>query len=148
MELQKGTGNIEQIALQGMSERVTQENKDLFGDISASISEQREDEAYLDLIASSEKRRGYLYLWEGKYVGTYVIGTEENGTFIYGVGIRKEYQGKGISRYMMKQAVMCAFNETNRVFLEVDSHNPAALNLYRHCGFQTIFQVDYDRIEV
>ena len=148
MELEKDSAELGQISLKGTSKRITPETRHIFQEISDSANEEAEDEAYLDLIATSDQRCGYIYFFEGSYVGTYVIGTDESGTFIYGVAIRKEDQGKGISKYMMKHAINDAFNRTDHIFLEVDSHNPPALRLYRRCGFQIVFQVDYFKITI
>ena len=85
---------------------------------------------------------------DNEYVGAFVIGHEENGVFLYGVAIRKEYQGRGIGKYMMKQAVSLAMQGAAKVCLEVDSENPAALRLYQRCGFKPVFEVDYYRLRI
>lgn len=147
MQLPFTSAAIGRLADRGCAERVSEKTKHVFGGIESEANGRPEEEAYLNTIVTSEQRKGYLYIWENEYAGTFVIGREENGVFIYGVAMSEKYRGKGIAKYMMKQAIALAEKEgTDEVFLEVDSQNPAALNLYKSCGFKAVFAVDYYRL--
>ena len=147
MQLPFTSAAIGRLADRGCAERVSEKTKHVFGGIESEANGRPEEGAYLNTIVTSEQRKGYLYIWENEYAGTFVIGREENGVFIYGVAMSEKYRGKGIAKYMMKQAIALAEKEgTDEVFLEVDSQNPAALNLYKSCGFKAVFAVDYYRL--
>lgn len=148
MELLAEAKEPSKIAYLGRVERVTNYTKHLFRDIQEQANSRPEEESYLNTIAMSETRKGYLYEFENEYVGAFVIGHEENGVFIYGVAIKCEYQGKGIAKYMMRQAITLAMDGSTRIYLEVDSENPIALKLYQRCGFKPVFEVDYYRFQI
>ncbi|MDD3335403.1 MAG: GNAT family N-acetyltransferase [Eubacteriales bacterium] len=133
----------------GTVERVTLQSKETFAAISAAAFQCTREDSYSNFISTSDQRRGYLFRWNGEAVGTFVLSNEEQDeTFIYGVTIAPAYQGQGLGGHMMRHAVEMALQNTAKALIEVDSQNPAALALYRHCGFQVSFQVDYHRVAI
>ena len=50
-------------------------------------------------------------------------------------GILPEYQGRGLSKNLMKESLQFVKNKGNQVKLEVHSTNAKAINLYKKFGF-------------
>lgn len=68
---------------------------------------------------------------------------------IFGVGLRPELRGRGLGRALMRTVLgMLRARGIERVALEVDDTNAAALALYRSLGFVEENAMDYWRIEL
>lgn len=97
----------------------------------------------VDSVIRSETRKGYLLCGGTGPVGVFGLENDGGRVFLYGVAVAEEERNRGLGR----EIVYCALREGERrgvpVVLDVDSENPPALHLYRACGFETVFQVDY-----
>ncbi|HAR86062.1 MAG TPA: hypothetical protein DCR69_10055 [Clostridium sp.] len=102
---------------------------------------------FIDTVIYSENRRGYIAYKEGAPVGVFDFNYEEGHAFLYGVAIAIPYRGKGFGKQLVGFALNEGLKKSDKVVLDVDSENPTAFNLYKKCGFQIDFQVDYYRYE-
>lgn len=107
------------------------------------FGKEEEDHVIEEAIAS-ENRRGYLLYDKITPVGEFVMGYEDE-TFIYGVAIDKAFRGKGYGKYLVQKAIELGLERGRKIALDVDSMNPIAMQLYKKCGFEITFQVDYYR---
>ena len=69
----------------------------------------------------------------------------EHETGIYGFGIIPDYQGRGLGRQMLEEAIRTVQKQHpgNRIMLDVDVTNEKAINLYRSCGFRIVTTYEY-----
>jgi ribosomal-protein-alanine N-acetyltransferase len=78
-------------------------------------------------------------LYDGdKLIGLLAIyhNRESGESFITNVSVCKEYQGRGLSRELIKDCLIDASNDgIKRIRLEVNIHNHVAIKLYRSIGF-------------
>lgn len=90
-------------------------------------------------------RRQFLTFRQGEPVGLFNFQYKGEEAFLYGLGLLPRFRGQGLGRELLSLALSAACEENGalRVVLEVDSHNPAALGLYREAGFRILHQDDY-----
>ncbi len=80
------------------------------------------------LVAEKEKVSGYLLGW--------IVG--ETGE-VHRIAVLKEERGRGIATALMEEFLRrCAEARIKEVFLEVNSKNEPALELYRKFGFKEV----------
>lgn len=128
--------------------QVNNENKEIFAKITREAFPDLEDSSnFIDTVIYSENRRGYIAYKEGTPVGVFDFNYEEGHAFLYGVAIAKPYRGKRFGKQLVEFALNEGLKKSDKVVLDVDSENPTAFNLYKKCGFQIDFQVDYYRYE-
>ena len=128
--------------------QVNNENKEIFSEITQEAFTDLEDSSnFIDTVIYSENRKGYIAYKEGASVGVFDFNYEEGHAFLYGVAIAIPYRGKGFGKQLVGFALNEGLKKSDKVVLDVDSENPAAFNLYKKCGFQIDFQVDYYRYE-
>ncbi|WP_346915839.1 GNAT family N-acetyltransferase [Clostridium sp.] len=128
--------------------QVNNENKEIFAKITREAFPDLEDSSnFIDTVIYSENRKGYISYREGVPVGVFDFNYEEGHAFLYGVAIAIPYRGKGFGKQLVGFALNEGLKKSDKVVLDVDSENPAAFNLYKKCGFQIDFQVDYYRYE-
>ena len=81
-----------------------------------------------------------LVLLDGETIVSFVktdIVTE--GTYVHGVAVIPEYRRQGLARYILGTSLRrAAENHHEKMVLEVDSTNQAAVGLYQSLGFKTI----------
>ena len=66
---------------------------------------------------------------------------------IYGFVVTKTQRGRGLGRQVLQSALrMILENQLQRLFLEVETENQAALHLYQTEGFQVRNQYNYYQI--
>lgn len=112
------------------------------GEERAEASEEK-GAGFVDAVLASETRRGYL-LYDGETpVGVFDLETEPSRLFLYGVAVAREYRGKGYGREIVRCALREGIKLGKPVVLDVDKDNAPALHLYRSCGFETLFRMDY-----
>ncbi|TCO70169.1 GNAT family N-acetyltransferase [Marinisporobacter balticus] len=127
---------------------VSNQNKEIFAEITRdAFPDLEESSNFIDTVISSKNRKGYVAYKEGIPVGVFDFNYEERNTFLYGVGIATPYRGKGLGKKLVGFALIEGLKKSDKVVLDVDSENPTAFNLYKKCGFQIGFQVDYYRCE-
>ncbi len=128
--------------------QVNNENKEIFAKITREAFPDLEDSSnFIDTVIYSENRKGYISYREGVPVGVFDFNYEEGHAFLYGVAIAIPYRGKGFGKQLVGFALNEGLKKSDKVVLDVDSKNPTAFNLYKKCGFQVDFQVDYYRYE-
>lgn len=55
---------------------------------------------------------------------------------LYEIAVKKEFQGKGFSNYLMEYLLyFCDSKNVRTIFLEVNTMNSKAINLYKKFGF-------------
>ena len=78
------------------------------------------------------------------FVGETVVGFVKidiiaEGTYVHGVGVIPEYRRQGLAKYLLGNSLRkAAANHHEKMILEVDSDNHAALGLYQSLGFKTV----------
>jgi len=128
--------------------QVNDENKEIFSEITREAFPDLDDSSnFIDTVIHSENRKGYIAYKEGVPVGVFDFNYEEGHAFLYGVAIAIPYRGKGFGKQLVGFALNEGLKKSDKVVLDVDSENPTAFNLYKKCGFQVDFQVDYYRYE-
>ncbi|MFD2509325.1 GNAT family N-acetyltransferase [Halalkalibacter alkalisediminis] len=80
---------------------------------------------------------------KGEPVGKLRWHQEGNESWIYGFAIKPEYQGQGIGRTALIQAVQQEAEKGKDIYLEVVPENEHALKLYQSCGFRSFSTQDY-----
>jgi len=129
--------------------KVNNQNKKIFTEITQNaFPNLEENSSFIDTVISSEKRKGYIACIDGIPVGVFDFNYEEGDAFLYGVGIAAPYRGKGFGKQLGGFALSEGLKISKKVVLDVDSENPTAFNLYKKCGFQIDFQVDYYRYKI
>ncbi|GAE33589.1 GNAT family N-acetyltransferase [Halalkalibacter akibai] len=68
---------------------------------------------------------------------------EGKESWMYGFAVMPEWQGKGIGRQALIQAVQKEAEKGQSVYLEVVPENNQALTLYQSCGFKSFATQDY-----
>lgn len=127
---------------------VNNQNKEIFAEITRDVFPDLEERSnFIDTVISSKNRKGYIAYKEEIPVGVFDFNYEEGDTFLYGVGVATPYRGKGFGKQLVGFALNDGLKKFDKVVLDVDSENPIAFNLYKKCGFQIDFQVDYYRWE-
>jgi ribosomal protein S18 acetylase RimI-like enzyme len=85
-------------------------------------------------------RDASLVLLDGEtIVGFVKIDIVTEGTYVHGVGVVPEYRGQGLARYILGTSLRrAAENRHEKIMLEVDATNQAAVGLYQSLGFKTV----------
>ncbi|WP_160671689.1 GNAT family N-acetyltransferase [Clostridium sp. C8-1-8] len=95
----------------------------------------------------SKDRDMYLVNYKDKIIGMCSLNYSEEDVFLFGFGIKKEYQGKKLGKAALRKIINLVVNEKNRnLRLEVDSNNIIAFNLYKNCGFEIKTAFEYYRL--
>ena len=83
----------------------------------------------------------------GKSIGIVRVATYPDSVFINGLGVLPEYRGRGIGRYILRQAVNGLLEDNQGpIMLEVETDNRDALSLYYSSGFREISTYRYYRL--
>lgn len=123
---------------------ISPENVYIYLDIDSTVFGERRNSEYAETIMTSKLRKGYVFYREGIAIGTVSIGLETEGeAFLYGVAIVEQERGKGYGKLLMEKACEIGLEYGNTIWLDVDSENPVAFQLYQKMGFEITFQVDY-----
>ncbi|MCF7914423.1 MAG: GNAT family N-acetyltransferase [Spirochaetaceae bacterium] len=109
--------------------------------------EERESESILEEFFSSTGRDLYRISYKGGTVGMIGIHAEGQRHYIHGFCIDPAFQGRGIGRYALVQAVnLCLEKDGEReIELEVQVANTQALCLYESAGFSVLTEFRYYR---
>lgn len=95
-------------------------------------------EAILKNELNSENREYFLAKYNDTFIG--YIGYEIcfDGVNLLKICVKKEFRGLGVAKLLMQKMFETAkIHELNKLFLEVDSKNTNAINLYESLGFKT-----------
>lgn len=126
--------------------QVNNENREIFTEITHDAFPELEgDSNFIDAVINSKNRKGFIVYKKGVPVGVFDYNYKVVHVFLYGLGIATLHRGKGFGKELVKAALIEGFKKSDKIVLDVDSENPRALNLYKKCGFQIDFQVDYYR---
>ena len=81
-----------------------------------------------------------LVLLDGETVVGFVkIDIVTEGTYVHGVGVIPEYRRQGLAQYILGTSLRrAAENQHEKMVLEVDATNQAAVGLYENLGFKTV----------
>jgi ribosomal protein S18 acetylase RimI-like enzyme len=94
----------------------------------------------------TQYRQQYLAVLDGEFIGMGGVSFEEDGGYIFGLGIIPEYQGKGFGKAMLELLLKDLIEENiEKIMIEVDSENENAFNLYKKCGFEIETAFEYFR---
>ncbi|KAB2331157.1 GNAT family N-acetyltransferase [Cytobacillus depressus] len=85
----------------------------------------------------------YIVMSGEKSVGKMRISRTDGEAWIYGFAILPEYQGQGIGRKALTNAVIKEHQTGFPIFLEVEAKNANALRLYESIGFRAYHSQDY-----
>jgi ribosomal-protein-alanine N-acetyltransferase len=77
-----------------------------------------------------------------KIIGTSWLTCDGRRLHLHHFGILPEYQGRGLSHYLLKEALRIVREKGYQVKLEVHTTNEIALKLYTKAGFE--YLGDYD----
>jgi len=94
----------------------------------------------------ADNRDQYIALFDNKPIGTAAVSFDGDGASIFGLGISPQYQGKGYGKELLNLILKeLELKGIKKIFIEVDSFNKSALNLYLKSGFEIEFSYDYYR---
>ncbi len=94
-------------------------------------------------IKEENQEQFYIIETNAKSVGKLRIPLTNGEAWIYGFAVLPEYQGKGIGRKALTNAILNEHQKGYPVFLEVEVKNDHALRLYESCGFKAYHSQDY-----
>ena len=90
---------------------------------------------------SSETLSYYVLLEDEKVVGFYECSIVLDEAELFDIAVSLDYQGKGLSKFLMEHFMaLCKEKQVRTIFLEVNTNNTKAINLYTKFGF-----VEYSR---
>lgn len=120
------------------AKEITRQNCEYFG-----VEYKEED---IIMPEEEEKRGMVIYMAEvdNKIIGK--VHLEMSGTVagIYGLGVLKEYRGKGYGRETLTRAIeKLKESGSKEIMLQVSVKNKNALDLYISCGFAETSTMDY-----
>lgn len=100
-------------------------------------------EKFLVRLAEPESR--YFFAGaEGTRVGQIGVVDKGDGIYIRGVGILPEHRRRGLGRQLLAAVLTLLRAEgQTRFALDVATENPAALSIYKSCGFRETIVYDY-----
>ena len=85
----------------------------------------------------SETLAYYVLLDENQVVGFFECSIVSPEAELFDIAIKKKYQGKGYSKILMNYFfALCKQKHVETIFLEVNSINNVAINLYKNLGFE------------
>jgi ribosomal protein S18 acetylase RimI-like enzyme len=97
-------------------------------------------------IQETLKMGGKLFILEepsaGKVIGTSWLTDDGRRIYLHHFGILPEFQGKGLSKYLLKASLDFAMTIGKQIKIEVHQSNQKAINLYTKAGFN--YLGDYD----
>jgi ribosomal-protein-alanine N-acetyltransferase len=81
-----------------------------------------------------------IVLLDGEHVVGFVkIDLIEEGAYVHGVAVVPAYRRHGFARFILGTSLRrAAANDRQKMILEVDVENQAAMGLYKSLGFKTI----------
>jgi ribosomal protein S18 acetylase RimI-like enzyme len=92
--------------------------------------------------------RYYVATLDGDPVGTLNIQTIDGDKYIYGFVVRPAYRRRGYGREILACLLReLAAERPQPVYLEVETENTPAVNLYRSLGFEELVTYDYYRLK-
>lgn len=93
--------------------------------------------------------RYFFAVTEGTRIGQIGIITTETGTYIRAVGILSQYRRHGYGRQLLAAVLLKMLDEGHTSFaLDVATENPAALSIYKSCGFRETIIYDYHAVSL
>jgi ribosomal protein S18 acetylase RimI-like enzyme len=105
-----------------------------------------EAESFVLKTFNSHTRRQYIATVNNEPVGMCSVNFEDKDSSIFGLGILPEYQGNGYGKQMLNLILRNTAEENiKNIFIEVDSTNEKAFNLYKNNGFEIEVAFEYYR---
>ncbi|GKU24841.1 GNAT family N-acetyltransferase [Clostridium folliculivorans] len=94
----------------------------------------------------SKDREIYVSELNNEIIGACSVSYNRNDIFLFGFAIAKANQGKGMGKETLIKLieVLCS-DENKNIFIEVDSGNDIAFNLYKKCGFEIKTAFEYHK---
>jgi ribosomal protein S18 acetylase RimI-like enzyme len=107
---------------------------------SQSEAQRRENfETFFSRQVPIDKDASIVLLDGEQVVGFVKIDLIEEGTYVHGVGVVPAYRRQGFARFILGTSLRrAAANDRQKMVLEVDVENQAAMGLYRSLGFKTV----------
>lgn len=93
-----------------------------------------------------DNRQFFLGEIEGELIGMGVAAKEDEGTYIHGLGVLPEHQGKGYGKEMLYSILNKLLEQrVENISIEVESENSNAFSLYKNSGFEVESAWEYYR---
>jgi len=109
---------------------------ELWIDIGLGNSQRGDNEVVIEQTLASG---GRLFILADKnsneIIGTSWLTNDKRRLYLHHFGIKKKYQGKGLSKQLMETSLKFAIDCGLQVKIEVHKDNLVALNLYKRYGF-------------
>jgi len=101
----------------------------------------------LNIVPEEESKRGiqiYLGKYQGEIVSKIHVSRQEEKAWIYGFIVRPSSRGLGLGKQVLIQTLdLYSSLGVKTMYLQVDSDNPTAKNLYERVGFRPIYSMEY-----
>jgi ribosomal protein S18 acetylase RimI-like enzyme len=95
------------------------------------------------------RHRYYLGELDGRPMATIRVSLGLGPVYVTSFGVLPELQGRGYGRQILTRVVRALAAEGHRpIRIEVATHNPGALGLYRSCGFRELASYAYHEVEL
>ena len=89
----------------------------------------------------------YIAETDNTIIGKVCLEINEGVGGIYGLGVLPDYRSKGYGRDILILSIeKLKENNSNEIMLQVDAENKNALNLYKSCGFEETYIMDYYKL--
>lgn len=100
-------------------------------------------------ILDSDTMDCFCGMVESTMVGICCVSYGNSNAFIYGVGVRNQYQGKGYGRMLLSKSI-CKIRKKgfDKIQLHVGSDSKKGLCLYESIGFHVETQYDYYKLKL
>ena len=123
---------------------VTAKNSADYRKVAADALEMDDEvEVFLEAVLPASNRRGYLEYWRDIPAGVCHVNLDDDEVCIYGLGVLKEYRGKGLGKLFVRYILNEMAGGREEIVIEVDSENQRAYHLYLSCGFEVEHKTDY-----
>ncbi|OPL09366.1 MAG: hypothetical protein AVO33_00675 [delta proteobacterium ML8_F1] len=101
-------------------------------------------EKYLTNLLKNPQREFYIFYLDETPFGLGGIAYEASGAVLFGVGILKDFRGKGYSKQLMQRLMEKIKKKgISRILLEVDQDNQVAYEAYKKLGFIDAYAMSY-----
>lgn len=94
-------------------------------------------------LSEKEISENYLLKKENELIATMRITENSHRLAIYGFIVKEEYRGKGIGRSFLENLLVKVQAAAKPIYLEVESENIQAKNLYSSLGFEQMAEFKY-----
>lgn len=104
--------------------------------------------AFAEKAFNAKNKTQYLLHLPHESIAMATTTVDDGIAYISGFGVKKEYQGMGIGKILMKEIINILLEKNIRIIeLEADASNIMTMQFYSDCGFKANYYTHYYRID-